>query len=410
MPASEEEVNEAAEEGVEIVYLTSPLEILGTDGKVSGLKCIRNELGEPDAEGRRRPSPIPGSEYTLDVELVICAIGQVPQSRLFAEDFDIAERGKRIHVEESETLATTQRAVFAGGDAVTGPATLIRAISAGKQAAISIDAYLADKAGQKFGGGELGAPRLPERITEGSKKFDRCAKQTLDVETRRDSFDEVEACLPEKVAVQEALRCLHCYLNARIDPDTCISCLTCVRVCPLEIPKANQIGEVVIDPVECQACGMCVVECPVRAIDIGLNRRAGLFKEMEKAKTERGNRPPKIVGIFDLYGNFTAEDMDRLRQDYPDMLALTVFGLRRLDAVDIFKAFGLGAKGVLLAKSPIEEDPFPEKADRVERIVEHTRDLLEALGKRPEQLALYDMPKEGIMEKTWMDEWIEQLP
>ena len=410
MPASPEEVEEAGEEGVDISYLTAPIEIRGENGRVVGLTCIRNELGEPDAGGRRRPVPVAGSEYTLDVQTVICAIGQIPQSGLFAEDFEIAERGKRIHVAEDGSLITSQSPFFAGGDAVTGPATVIRAIGAGKQAAVSIDAFLQGEPIPKVNMGESGqTPRLPEAIIEKSKQFDRCGRPTLDVAERLEGFEEVESCLSEHAATREALRCLHCYLGARIDPDKCISCLTCVRVCPLGIPEANQMGEVVIDPVECQACGLCVVECPVRAIDIGFNRRSKMFKEMEAAAATTEEGAATLVGFVDLYGNFSAADMTQLKQDYPNILPVPVFGLRRLDTVDIFKAFGLGAAGVFLARAPGETDPFPETAGRVDRVVNYTHELLASLGKKPEQLALCDMPSEGIIDHAWFEDWLKQI-
>lgn len=406
MPAADEEIEEAAEEGVTIEYLTSPVEIQGHEGKVAALRCVRNELGEPDAGGRRRPSPISGSEYTMDVGVVICAIGQVPQSDPFAEDFDIAQRGGRIHVEAAGTLATTKPAFFAGGDAVTGPATVIQAIGAGKRAAISIDAYLQGKSVAGVEQSESKAAQLPERIIRESKTFERCSRQTRKVETRRKDFQEVEASLPEQTAVKEALRCLHCYLGARIDPDKCISCLTCVRVCPLGIPTANHVGEVTIDPVACQACGICMVECPVRAIDIGLNRRSKLHQEMETGIEGLDDGSPKVIAFLDLYGDFDASHMARLKEDYPNIFPVTLFGLRRLDTVDIFRAFGLGATGVLLAKCSSDADPFPDTAERINRVVDYTGELLESLGRERSHLALYEMAGEGLVDKVWLDEWM----
>ena len=154
---------------------------------------------------------------------------------------------------------------------------------------------------------------------------------------------------------------------------------------------------------------MCVVECPVLAIDIGLNRRAKLFKEIEETMAGKGEHTPKIVGFFDLYGNFSAKDMEQVRHDYPDILPLTVFGLRRLDTVDVFKAFGLGATGVFLARCPAEVDPFPETVERIDRFVNYARNLLESLGKNPEQLALYNMPSQGLIDKEWFEEWMGQI-
>ena len=142
MPARLEERHHAKEEGIEFKTLCNPVEILGDeDGRVKGIKCIRMELGEPDASGRRRPVEIPGSEFTLDVDTVIMALGTSPNPliRSTTPGLETNRKGCLI-VDENEM--TTRDGVFAGGDAVTGAATVILAMGAGKKGAEAIDAYL----------------------------------------------------------------------------------------------------------------------------------------------------------------------------------------------------------------------------------------------------------------------------
>ena len=142
MPARQEERHHAKEEGIEFKTLCNPVEILGDeDGRVKGIKCIRMELGEPDASGRRRPMEIPGSEFTLDVDTVIMALGTSPNPliRSTTPGLETNRKGCLI-VDENEM--TTRDGVFAGGDAVTGAATVILAMGAGKKGAEAIDAYL----------------------------------------------------------------------------------------------------------------------------------------------------------------------------------------------------------------------------------------------------------------------------
>ncbi len=142
MPARQEERHHAKEEGIEFKTLCNPVEILGDeDGRVKGIKCIRMELGEPDASGRRRPVEIPGSEFTLDVDTVIMALGTSPNPliRSTTPGLETNRKGCLI-VDENEM--TTRDGVFAGGDAVTGAATVILAMGAGKKGAEAIDAYL----------------------------------------------------------------------------------------------------------------------------------------------------------------------------------------------------------------------------------------------------------------------------
>ena len=142
MPARKEEQHHAKEEGIEFKTLCNPVEILGDEnGRVCGMKCVRMELGEPDASGRRRPVEIPGSEFVLDVDTVIMALGTSPNPliRSTTPGLDTNRKGCLV-VNENEM--TTREGVFAGGDAVTGAATVILAMGAGKKGAAAIDAYL----------------------------------------------------------------------------------------------------------------------------------------------------------------------------------------------------------------------------------------------------------------------------
>ena len=154
LPARREEVEHAEEEGIEFRLLCNPVEILGYDnledkrdprnGFVTGMRCIRMELGEPDERGRRRPVEIPGSEFTLDVDTVVISIGTSPNPLIKSttEGLEVNRWGGIIVTEDG---ATTKEGVYAGGDAVTGAATVISAMGAGKIAAKAIDEYLTDK-------------------------------------------------------------------------------------------------------------------------------------------------------------------------------------------------------------------------------------------------------------------------
>lgn len=144
MPARNEEIHHADEEGVKFLLLTAPLKIAATDdGWVKGLECIKMELGEPDQSGRRRPIPIKGSEITLDVNEVIIAIGTNanPLIAQSTKDLKLSQRGY-IHVSSQDTCHTSKKGVFAGGDIVTGSATVILAMGAGRSAAYHINEYL----------------------------------------------------------------------------------------------------------------------------------------------------------------------------------------------------------------------------------------------------------------------------
>jgi NADH-quinone oxidoreductase subunit F len=207
MPASVEEIEEALLEGVKIEFLAAPIRIASRNGTVE-LTCIRMELGAVDESGRRRPVPIEGNEFSLPFDTVIAAIGQVPEA---PEKFGLPlERGNTIQVDD-DTLATTKEGVFAGGDAVTGPATVIEAIAAGRQAAVSIDKYLG---GSGIIDEALAPPEEIGTLTEleeGEKH--RISIPTLTLSKRLCSFAEVELGLGEEMAIEEAKRCLRCDLE-----------------------------------------------------------------------------------------------------------------------------------------------------------------------------------------------------
>lgn len=142
MPARAEEVENAEAEGVIFDLLTNPVEIYGQDGWVSGMRCIRMELGEPDASGRRRPIPIPGSEFDMDVDTVIMALGTRPNPMVFTASGGLERTRWGTAVADEQTGKTTKDRVWAGGDIVTGAATVISAMGAGKRAAADIDRFL----------------------------------------------------------------------------------------------------------------------------------------------------------------------------------------------------------------------------------------------------------------------------
>jgi len=207
MPASIEEIEAALQEGVKMEFLAAPVKITKRDSALE-LTCIRMKLGSLDESGRRRPVPIEGSEFIIPFDTLIAAIGQVPEA---PERFGLPlGRGKTIQA-DPDTLSTNIEGVFAGGDAVIGPATVIEAIAAGRQAAVSIDKYLG---GSGLIDEVLSSPEDTEtlpQLEEGEKH--RLSVPTLGPSERLSSFKEVELSLEEEMAIEEAKRCLRCDLE-----------------------------------------------------------------------------------------------------------------------------------------------------------------------------------------------------
>jgi NADPH-dependent glutamate synthase beta subunit-like oxidoreductase len=212
MPANPSEIEAAMEEGVRITFLASPVRILGENGRVAGIECIRNKLGEPDASGRRRPIPTEGSEFVVECDTIFPAIGQEPDLSFLNGDHRPEVNPRNRFVVDEITLATSAPGFFAGGDAVTGPATVVEAIAAGRRAAVSIDCYLR---GENYEGYWHPKPHfMVDRleITEEDEKLIRPPVKELDANERIANFREVELGLDEITAMCEARRCLRCDL------------------------------------------------------------------------------------------------------------------------------------------------------------------------------------------------------
>lgn len=221
MPANEEEIEECREEGIEIMTLTAPIRIIGKNGNVKAIECIKMELGEPDDSGRRRPMPVAGSEFTLEVDTVIPAIGQESDWACLTSECTCTLSAWGTLNVDPLTLQTEDPDIFAGGDAVTGPSTVVEAIAAGKEAAISIDRFIRGEDLQEGRHKEWeGVKDVP---IKGRELLTREKMPFLAPENRTENFNEVQLGFDEKQAGQEVKRCLECGI--------CSECYQCVEAC-----------------------------------------------------------------------------------------------------------------------------------------------------------------------------------
>ena len=272
MPANMSEVEKALSEGVQIQFMTVPTRI-NTDSSSLLLECVRLQLGVMDASGRRTPEPIPGSEFTTVVDTIISAIGQIPD---VPDKLELVT-GDNNTIEVTDSLATSRDGVFAGGDAVTGPASIVQAIAAGQKAAISINTYLGSRGTineQIVKPRKIATHRLKLPITG------RVDIPTRPVKDRIGDFNPVELTLDEKSAMAEAERCLWCDLPIRIEADKCAGCRMCqVRCSVLNLGEFNPFRSYItitrdhavrttgIDfSSECKNCGQCIAVCNYGAL------------------------------------------------------------------------------------------------------------------------------------------------
>jgi len=319
MPANNEEIEQAEQEGVKFHFLAAPVKISARNSKADTMECIKMALGEPDSSGRRRPEPIAGSEFTIDVDTVIAAIGQTMQASGFQDGQIKFNRRGYVSVNE-ETMETSTEGVVAGGDCTSEPATVVEAVAAGKRAATSIIQYL--------NGQPILPPGKPYNCSKGElqdidiedyanvQRVPRGEMPVLGLKTQKGNFAEIELGFTEDMARSESERCLACgcqdvfecklrelateydvddtkysgrkhHLRIREnehpyilrDPNKCILCGRCVRICN-EVEGISALGffnrgfDTVVGPAldiplcetACDSCGQCISTCPTGAL------------------------------------------------------------------------------------------------------------------------------------------------
>ncbi|MFB3884725.1 MAG: FAD-dependent oxidoreductase [Thermodesulfobacteriota bacterium] len=311
MPVDPRELEQVEEEGVRLHYLTQPIRVLSGDGKnVSGLRCIRNRLDQPEKDGRRRPVPMEGTEFDMDIDILIPAVSQSPDISFLPEEIGLEiSRWDRLAV-NPETFETNVHGIFAGGDFVTGPRDVIRVIADGRRAALSVHSFLT---GEKIEKGPPYFTLVPEvKIDRDLEKIPRQRIDTLPVQERQSIDREVELGFSREVAVKEATRCLQCHIFTIFDRTKCILCGGCVDVCPklcfrmarldeierdekfsrlikslygISLEEAERLNLATVmmkDEQRCIQCGLCAKRCPTGAITMEMyHRESSLYREKE---------------------------------------------------------------------------------------------------------------------------------
>ena len=274
MPAHVEEIHQAEEEGVSLCFLTVPKAVTGVDGKVTGLLCLRAELGQPDERGRRRPVPMAGSDHVIAVDAVIPAIGQTVETDSLTPLEELKWSKRQTIMASNITAGTSIAGVFAAGDVVSGPATVVEAIGGGKRAAEAIDRYLEGIPQPEMPPVPVRRRRLECIEVPASTKMilSRPQMPLLNTDRRRITFQQVELGYSENAVREEARRCLRC--------DICRRCGRCVEICRDHMGvNALQLGYLNFDhpsasdlrftAERCIACGACAANCPNEAMVMG---------------------------------------------------------------------------------------------------------------------------------------------
>ena len=257
MPSRIDEIEGCQEEGIPIHTLAQPVRFLGANGRVRAIECVRTRLTTPDASGRRRPEAVPGSEFTVEVDAVINALGQESDWACLTHECACTLTDWGTMNVDPVTLQSEDPDIFAGGDAVRGPGTVVEAIADGREAAASIDRYLRGLDLRLGRGARLTAISAPQ--VEGYGPAARVPMPRLGPQERVQGFAEVDQGYTEGMVVQEAQRCI-----------SCGSC--CVQACPYDVMQFNHE---ITKAVKCDLCvekrgrgeaPACTTVCPTRCI------------------------------------------------------------------------------------------------------------------------------------------------
>ncbi|MBW7898761.1 Glutamate synthase [NADPH] small chain [Candidatus Brocadiaceae bacterium B188] len=383
MPTTDFEIEEAIHEGAVLRNSVGPKRIIGKDGRVTGLETLKVKYVF-DEQRRFNPAFYEGSESIIEADTIILAIGQA--SNLFflqgQEDIQVT-RGGTIIVNPT-TFSASVRNIYAGGDVVLGRGTMTESMAHGKRAAIAIHNALRNTSlkDEKW----AHKPAVPDVAVSKIALIKKEQKQempTMALDKRLNNFDEVELGFSMNVAVREAQRCMNCGAGALVDDHLCVGCLTCVRVCPFEVPKIETGNTTAYIDGDCQSCGLCVVECPAKAIsfktpleDCGKEALDSVFQGMFVQDTK-----PCIVNFYCQYSAYK-EDKENAIDDLPVFYfkRVGVLGLGKVEPSLYLRAFELGAHGVLVTACKDDTCHFCKEQEWIERRSKFTSQLLSGLG------------------------------
>jgi len=371
MPAGKIEVEEAESEGVKFMYLTAPVEFLGS-GKVEKVRCVKM-MFVADGSRRRRLVPVENSEFEISADAVILAIGYNPKTEDI-KDIEIISGKKGKIVVKDETGTTNIKGVFAGGDVVSGPMSIIDAISSGKKAAEAIHRSLRNLPPKEVEEPFVIKP-LDEKLIDRTVRAARQKMPMLSVEKRIKTFDEVNLGYSREQASKESQRCLNCGAGATVS-DECISCLNCVSVCPYGVPAPGQ-KKANIDISQCQACGICAAECPATAIDLGLETNEESRRKLASAIDAAKKESPGEFSI-EFFCEYRSADEVEKRDSKTYRVGKPCLG--RVDVLQLIRPFEEGAKAVLINRCNRQECHFKDCDRWITKHVRSARKILRELG------------------------------
>lgn len=390
MPAWSWEQTEAREEGIEIIYRRGPVEVVAANGEITSLKS-RKVTRVFDENRRFSPQYDDSDILNIECDTVVVAIGQMVDNGFAAgSGLQIDQRGRLAY--DPATHQTSSADIFACGEIVTSPGSAVEACASGKRAAKAMDMFLS---GRKIEIAEL----LPPAIDKIDKQTADKVAKTLRVkvpaagpDARKCCFDDFEQTLAEEAVLEESRRCMSCGSGAEVLVDKCAACLTCLRVCPFDIPRVTDVAR--IDSALCQACGMCIADCPANAIIAkGWDVKELAAKTAKVLASMNGGK--KIVAYVSGHHapaaawSATSEDL------VPGVAEIYLPSMSRLSATELMQAFVNGADAVFVVAGAIGADRYPTATQRIRKRVELAAAMLNEIGFDSKRLVLVEVADQG---------------
>ncbi len=377
MPAWKWEINEAKEENIQIFCSVGPTEIRG-NGMVESI-VFRKCVSVFDENKRFNPKYDDDALTTVKANTIIFSIGQ--KADLKCLDGSAVEKNKfGCLAVDPDTLATSVKGVFACGEVATGPGAAIQAVRQGHMAASAVTAYL-ETGGviqpiEDDGLEPLG--ELPDETIKYIPQIERLRPAITPASERIKGFGEIESVLTQEQALMEARRCMSCLSGAVVENSgLCAACLTCVRLCPFNVPRTEN-GIAVIPENKCQACGLCAAECPAGIITID-KFGANMMKQRLSPIFKDASVQPDIVIFCCSYGIMDRKDLVPAVNQTDTTLRMVIPCTARLSVSDLLSPFELGAKGVVTFTC-FGACPYPGMAGRLKQRIGRVKNILDEIG------------------------------
>ncbi len=398
MPAFPWEIEEAKEEGVEFYCSWGPDKIKREEGRITGLEMVQCTCVF-DAEQRFAPQYNRECLEFVSGDIIVFSIGQKGDPEPLRGEIELDERGRVIF--NAETMATNRRGVFICGEMALGPGTAVQAMADGRKAALSLLAYLENGA---FDSASLEvAPaldKLESGICEKVKRIDRSILPMIEPVERIKHYRQVEQGFDVPGAVYEARRCLACAAGAERVEELCANCLTCLRICPYDVPVIDEEGQVNVRNEMCQACGLCVGICPAYAIKFRSSYIDDAVAAIEPAVKDllaRRNGKPLILALTCAYGAFALPEFLDFKADNVAVVRFPC--IAKIDSLHLLKAMELGVDGVVMVGCKDEtrfQCQYQDSAFWAGRHADRARKVLRDLGLEEERLMLVELSQEEV--------------